>query len=210
MGERHRRRLQRIARGDRRVAGRAARRPAGDDRGVARERSRDGQGGSRRPSRQRAGDDVRRTGRTSAPGHAISRRSRCRALEVLRDVVRHDEPELKAKGNGEEQTPVPGCFDDSNVRSATGSGHHRWRILSHRTSICVSYFVTHANPKNTANIMAPRTHTHTRRPPPVNLTRDYSFIRADPTDGLLSGNPTGRRSAPPRTHAASFGSFLLP
>ena len=101
-----------------------------------------------------------------SPGLALSP-LKLGELDAVHEVARHNEPELKAKDHREEQTPVPGCFDDSNVRSATGSGHHRWRILSHRTSNCVSYFVTHANPKNTARIMAPRTHTHMRRPPPV-------------------------------------------
>ena len=46
-------------------------------------------------------------------------------LEVVREVVRHDEPELKAEDNDKEQTPVSGCLNDTSIRSATMSGHHQ-------------------------------------------------------------------------------------
>ena len=49
-----------------------------------------------------------------------------KALEVLRDAARHDEPELKAEGDHEVETQFRG-HSGTSVRGAMMSGHHRWR-----------------------------------------------------------------------------------
>ena len=88
------------------------------------------------------------------------------ALEAVREVARHDEPELKAEDNCEEHAPVLGGRSGTSIRSAMMSGHHRWPIVSHRSDVCVGYFVTQANPINSARNTTPTmrktdSHSHT-------------------------------------------------
>ena len=46
-------------------------------------------------------------------------------LDAVRDVVRHEHPELKAEDHREKKRPVPGRLSDTRIRSAMMSGHHQ-------------------------------------------------------------------------------------